>query len=111
MTSILKSRAFQSIAVIATAFLLQACATEGGDYMETVGIDVPATTTTTSTRSCGANGMGWLIGQPESTLAAVTISAPVRIIKPGQAVTMDHSPSRLNVHLDTAGRITSLTCG
>ena len=108
MTNFFKSRGFLSVTLIVAAFALQACEPEGGDYMETVALDAPIAT---STRSCGANDMGWLIGQPESTLAAVTIPGPVRVISPDEAVTMDHNPSRLNVHLDVDGRITSLTCG
>ncbi|MHA1127554.1 MAG: I78 family peptidase inhibitor [Alphaproteobacteria bacterium] len=112
MTNLFKSRGFLSATVVATAFLLQACAPEGGDYMESVEISQPAPTLThTSTVACNAGSMGWLIGQPESTLAAVTLPAPVRIIQAGEAVTMDHNPSRLNVQLDVTGRISSLTCG
>lgn len=112
MTSFLKSRRFLSATVVASAFLLQACAPEGGDYMESVGVVPPASVpTATSTVACNAGSMGWLIGQPESTLAAVALPAPVRIIQVGEAVTMDHNPSRLNVQLDVNGRISSLTCG
>lgn len=35
----------------------------------------------------------------------------VRVIRPGMAVTMDHRPGRLNLHLDDRGRITRITCG
>ena len=35
----------------------------------------------------------------------------VRYIAPGDAVTMDFAPSRLNVELDAEGRIVRLRCG
>jgi hypothetical protein len=34
-----------------------------------------------------------------------------RIIKPGQAVTMDADPLRLNIEVDETGRIRRLRCG
>lgn len=34
-----------------------------------------------------------------------------RIIKPGQAVTMDLDPQRLNIEVDETGRIRRLRCG
>jgi len=39
------------------------------------------------------------------------ISAPYRIITPGARMTMEHSPSRLNVELDKYGRVVGLYCG
>ena len=35
----------------------------------------------------------------------------VRVIRPGQAVTMDYRLERLNVHVNARKRITRLTCG
>jgi len=35
----------------------------------------------------------------------------VRIIKPGDQVTMDFSEARLNIDVDAAGVITGLRCG
>jgi hypothetical protein len=34
-----------------------------------------------------------------------------RVIKPGQAVTMDADPQRLNIEVDETGRIRRLRCG
>lgn len=61
--------------------------------------------------ACGAAGLQGLIGQPESVLAATTFAGPIRIIRPGDAVTEDYSASRTNVMLDAQGRITAITCG
>ena len=109
MMNLTKSRAFMSVALVAGMAVLAACAPEGGDYMETVALtDKPMNT---ATRSCGANSMGWLIGQPESTLAAVTITGPVVVIPAGKGAPSGNDPSRLNVQLDADGRIISLTCG
>ena len=62
-------------------------------------------------KECGADGYGNLIGQSVDFLADKTFPNPVRIIKPGMAVTMDYSPSRLNVDLDKNNRIIRLWCG
>ena len=61
--------------------------------------------------SCGADGLQGLVGQHRSVLAAMTFRSPVRVIEPGMAVTMDFSPSRLNIELDATGRITRVYCG
>ena len=61
--------------------------------------------------SCGLAQVEAFVGQP---LAAVTMparDAPLRVIRPGQAVTMDFNPSRLNVDLDENGVITRVWCG
>jgi hypothetical protein len=35
----------------------------------------------------------------------------VRVIRPGQAVTMDFSPFRLNIELDASDRVLRMRCG
>lgn len=75
---------------------LAACVTEMPDPME---------------QSCGAEGLQGLVGQYRGVLAAMTFKGPVRVIEPGMAVTMDYSPSRLNIELDAAGKITRVYCG
>jgi hypothetical protein len=61
--------------------------------------------------ACGAAGLQGLVGQPETVLAAMTFPAPMRVLRPGMAVTMDYSPDRLNVTLDAGGTITRVACG
>ena len=46
-----------------------------------------------------------------STLGQIARPNPVRWITPGQAVTLDFSPRRLNVILDETGRIAAMRCG
>lgn len=38
-------------------------------------------------------------------------SRSVRVVRPGDAVTMDYSPERLNIHLDEKGTIIEFRCG
>lgn len=61
--------------------------------------------------ACGAAELQDLVGQPVSALAAMTFAQPMRLLRPGMAVTMDYSAERLNIMLDEADIITSVTCG
>lgn len=61
--------------------------------------------------ACGASGLASLIGQPESVAAAMTFAQPVRILHPGDAMTMDFNPARLNILIDAKGRIEKIHCG
>lgn len=61
--------------------------------------------------SCGASDLGYMIGLRAAEIDFSGQSAPVRIIGPDTAVTMDHRPERLNVMTDKNGIITKLTCG
>jgi len=42
---------------------------------------------------------------------SLTGAARLRWIRPGDAVTMDYSPGRLNIHLDADGKVERLACG
>ena len=61
--------------------------------------------------TCGTAGMQGLVGQDRSVLAAMTLPEGTRVIRPGQPVTTDYSPQRLNIDLDARGRIVRLWCG
>jgi hypothetical protein len=52
-----------------------------------------------------------LIGKPATDAGVPAAGASVRIIKPGDQVTMDFSETRLNIDVDAAGVITGLRCG
>lgn len=60
---------------------------------------------------CSAAGLQSLVGGAESQLAAVDLKPPVRMLRPGMAMTMDYSPSRLNVEIDAKGKIVRIFCG
>lgn len=61
--------------------------------------------------ACGASGMQGLIGQDRAVLAAMSLPMGTRVIEPGQPVTTDYSPQRLNIDLDARDRIVRLWCG
>ncbi len=65
----------------------------------------------TQSDDCGANGLAWLVGEPESLLAAMTFVDTTRFIGPGDAVTMDFNAERLNIVTGKDGRIARVYCG
>lgn len=60
---------------------------------------------------CGAAALVHLIGEDMSALAAMSFPDRTRFIRPGDAITMDYSQTRLNFDLDADGRITRIWCG
>lgn len=60
---------------------------------------------------CGAISHQSLVGQPAEVLERVLIMQEMRLIRPGMAVTADYRPTRLNIEINAAGYITSVTCG
>jgi hypothetical protein len=65
---------------------------------------------------CHADRLGSLVGQaatPQLGADALGRSGALRLrwIRPGDMVTMDYSPQRLNIHLDARNRIDRFACG
>ncbi|MCP5037794.1 MAG: hypothetical protein GY945_09375 [Rhodobacteraceae bacterium] len=60
---------------------------------------------------CEAGAFQELVGQANAPGILTPIAAPVRVIRPGQAVTLDYRPDRTNIELDTLGFITRIWCG
>ena len=63
------------------------------------------------TDACGASGWQSLVGESRDVLAAMTFPAPMRVIGPNDAVTMDYLPNRLNVIYGEDQIITRVECG
>ena len=92
------------IHVLVAATLLQAC-------MHILPEPIPQPPPQPDLTSCYAVGLEGLIGASVSQLPTNGQWSSVRIIYPGQMVTMDYSPARLNVRVNAAGIIQSLSCG
>lgn len=65
--------------------------------------------------ACGAGKVARFLGKAltpsiEAEIAADTPGSQ-RVIRPGDAVTMDFRADRLNIDLDAAGKIAKLRCG
>ena len=94
---------------LAATLSLGACATTT-DPMRTGGPYPP------QAMQCDADRARWAIGREATAdvvdeVRAATQSSQVRVIAPGQAVTMDYSPVRVNIHVTDRNAITSITCG
>lgn len=61
--------------------------------------------------ACGAAGFQGLVGQSGQIARLLVLEAPIRVIPPNSAVTMDYRPERINFELDAADRITAVRCG
>lgn len=60
---------------------------------------------------CGADRLIGLIGAPVTALPSQPSGRSLRVLRPGDPVTEDFSETRLNVILDSADRITAVSCG
>ena len=100
------------LAIAATgALALSACAPA-----PVVRGDSPTASTPSQGGSCNITNVGWAVGRvaDNATLAKIKADSGAtdgRVIAPGQAVTQDFIPSRVNVHIDGARNIQKLTCG
>jgi len=61
--------------------------------------------------TCGVAGLREFIGQDESVVAATLFTNPIRIVRPGDMVTMDFNPQRINFRVGEDGLIDEITCG
>ena len=61
--------------------------------------------------ACGASALQDLVNQPADRLASMRFVATMRVVRPNSAVTMDYSPERINIAVDSRGVITGVTCG
>ena len=66
--------------------------------------------------ACRAEAGTALVGRAataELGAAALRLTGATRLrwIRPGDVVTMDYSPQRLNLHLDADGKVERLACG
>ncbi|WP_234967410.1 I78 family peptidase inhibitor [Octadecabacter temperatus] len=60
--------------------------------------------------TCNASAYSNLLGQDATALERVMLLGQVRVIRPGQVVTMDFRPDRINFNVGADNRITSIHC-
>jgi hypothetical protein len=98
-------------APVAALLLLAGCAGPGGPCNIPAEPALPP-----ATDECGAAALSRYLnvsptGEMKSAIASAAGDRPIRYIAPGDAVTMDFSPARLNVELGEDGRVTRFRCG
>lgn len=62
-------------------------------------------------QGCGHNQLLHLVGQPFTELAKYRLPGQLRVLRPGQGITRDLMPDRLNAQVETSGVILRLFCG
>lgn len=60
---------------------------------------------------CGLAELPRLTGEPMARLADFRLKGPLRVLWPGQEITNEVKPDRLNVQVDVQGRILRPFCG
>lgn len=61
--------------------------------------------------TCGASEFAGLIGQQATALERILLLGPVRVIRPGDAVTMDFRTDRVNFRIGEDETIQRIDCG
>ena len=61
--------------------------------------------------ACGASALREWVGQPAAVTEGHPFTTTVRMLRPDTPRTEDYSPSRLNIEIDAAERITGVWCG
>ena len=88
-------------ALCLSALILAGCAPEPAPTPELPPEDTDA---------CGASDRQEFVGKPVSE-ALLPFGTLLRVIGPNEAVTQDFRPERLNVQVDTVGKIERIWCG
>ena len=66
---------------------------------------------------CGARGLRGYLGEDRSAVDGLrvvfpgNVELPVRVLAPGDTMTTDVNPERVNFNLDSSGRVATITCG
>jgi hypothetical protein len=60
---------------------------------------------------CGRGQLIHLVGKPFTALAAYQLPGHLRVLRPGQGITRDVMPDRLNAQVTANGAIQRLFCG
>lgn len=101
---------FRLLSVTCLGLLLAACAPPQSLQPASGGPTIAGDGT------CSADGLEWAIGESatQETMGRIwreSGAGLIRPIAPGQAVTRDYRPDRVNVHIDDDNVITGTDCG
>jgi len=85
--------------------------TFGSDYAPGPAILPPSDLAAKSVEGCGAGDLAAVQGKHFTTLAEVQLKGQLRVLRPGQGLTRDLMPDRLNVQIDGNGIVLRMFCG
>ena len=97
------------ILILTAGLALAACVSGGGGSGKSSAAVVPGRGMDPA--PCGADRLAHLAGHALTSLPGDEVDGPLRVIRPGDAVTEDLNPRRLNVSLDAQDTIAALSCG
>jgi hypothetical protein len=97
-------------------FLLASALALGPSFAEKTHTARPALSRPPAMEGCDAEDVQPWVGKPFPADGAeqarqATGSTVVRVVRPGEAVTMDFRADRLTIALDAAGKVVSARCG
>lgn len=98
-------------AAIASLLAAAGCDAIGPKRSPGAAILPPSALVALGVQGCGAEGLGASLGKPFPVLADVQMAGHLRVLRPGQGITRDLVPTRLNAEVDGQGRILRLFCG
>ena len=61
--------------------------------------------------ACKPKTYAYLLGQDSSVLDNIKFPNRTRILRPGQAMTMDYFEGRLNIFINGSGKVERIFCG
>jgi len=96
--------------------ILAAALLAGPTFAEKTSTARPKLAEPPAMEECDASGLGHLVGEPFTEALKIRAreasgSRTVRVIRPGEAITMDYGLDRLNIELDAREKIISVRCG
>jgi PBP1b-binding outer membrane lipoprotein LpoB len=94
------------ISILSIGFLLGGCTAKEECEACKSYIAPPA-----KTDECKANELQYLVGKDRAVLNTMRFGVTVRILEPNSMITMDYSPSRVNIYINKNGKIQSINCG
>ena len=102
------------VVVSGVMLLLSACATGSGTQSQAA--NEPGNAQPVPMDSCDTAAISYAIGETFDEanvpqLKSESQSRQARVLRPGDAATMDHRPDRLNIHIDSSESIEALRCG
>lgn len=61
--------------------------------------------------SCGLANLPDMTGKPMADLADFRLPGPLRVLWPGQEITSEVNPARINAQVDVTGHVLRMMCG
>jgi hypothetical protein len=98
----------RTLVILAAGLTLTACATTASTTNPNAGFQPEPMP---DPQPCAAEAYQVLVGQPVGGVHTDSLPRPHRVYGPGDAVTMDYRPDRLNIVVGDDGTVAEVKCG